>query len=267
MDWKQIKGLLIDLDGVVYIDNKPIKGAVDTIKGLKNAGYRLCFVTNTSNTSVKHLYQRLTDMGLPVKKDEILSAAYVTSLYLQSKNYNRCYGVISDAVKEDFAEVNIIDGKNETSASSAENIDAVVIGDIDRGWTYNIINRLFNFVMNGADLVAMHKGKYWKTSEGLRMDIGAIVAGLEYTTGKKAAAVGKPEKTFFEMGLKRLGLRAEETAMIGDDVESDVGGAQNAGLYGILPKTGKYREDVLHASSVTPDAIIGSLAELQDKLL
>jgi len=254
MNWKHIKGFLIDLDGVVYVDNDPIEGAIETLNYIKGKGYPVNYVTNTSNKSIGALYKKLIDMGLPVEKDEILSASYATALYVKSRGYARCYGVVDQEVGEDFKDLNFVNTQP----------DVVIVGDIGRQWSYDLLNTIFNMVMNGADLVAMHKGKFWKTREGLRLDIGAFVEGLEYTTGEKAAIVGKPSASFFEMGLAQLNLQSGEVAMIGDDLESDVGGARQAGLYGVLSKTGKFKEQQLQHSPVTPDSSLSSIVELQE---
>jgi len=254
MNWKHIKGFLIDLDGVVYVDDEPIEGAIDTINYIKEKGYPVNYVTNTSNKSISALHWKLKDMGLPVETDEILSAAYATALYVKSCGYARCYGVVDPEVEEDFKNLNLVNTQP----------DVVIVGDIGRQWSYDLLNNIFNMVMNGADLVAMHKGKFWKTGEGLRLDIGAFVEGLEYVTGERAAIVGKPSASFFEMGLAQLNLQSGEVAMIGDDLESDVGGARQAGLYGVLAKTGKFREEQLKHSQVIPDSALSSIVELRE---
>ena len=99
--------------------------------------------------------------------------------------------------------------------------------------------------MDGAELIALQKNRYWETSEGLSLDAGPFVSALEYATGREAEVVGKPSPAFFELALGELGVSADRAAMVGDDVEADVGGAMDAGLAGILVRTGKYREDLV----------------------
>lgn len=96
------------------------------------------------------------------------------------------------------------------------------------------------------------------------MDIGAFVAGLEYVTGTEAVVMGKPSKDFFETALQSLDLRPEDAVMVGDDIESDIGGAQRAGIRGILVRTGKFRDELVARSKVEPDAVIDSVANLLD---
>ena len=113
-----------------------------------------------------------------------------------------------------------------------------MVGDIGAVWSYPLLNTVFNELMNGAKLVAMHRNKYWQTEDGLRMDIGAFVAGLEYVSGCQAVVIGKPAAVFFRLAVESLNLPTEKIAMIGDDIETDVSGGQAAGLKGILVKTG-----------------------------
>ena len=95
---------------------------------------------------------------------------------------------------------------------------------------------------------------------------GRSIVALEYATGTLAEVVGKPSPDFFEMALAELRASPDETAMIGDDINSDVGGAQNVDMMGVLVKTGKYREDVVEYSNVIPDLILESIAELREHL-
>jgi ribonucleotide monophosphatase NagD (HAD superfamily) len=102
----------------------------------------------------------------------------------------------------------------------------------------------------------------WLRAAGRSLDVGPFVAGLEYATGQEATVVGKPASAFFELALADAGAAAADAVMVGDDVESDIGGALSAGLAGILVRTGKYREDVVMASGVEPSATVDSIAEV-----
>ncbi len=108
---------------------------------------------------------------------------------------------------------------------------------------YEKLNQAFRLVLDGAPLIAIHKGRYYQRLDGLALGPGPFVTALEYATNKKAEVVGKPEKQFFldALGSLGAGLRPEEAIMIGDDVRDDVGGAQSAGFRGVLVRTGKYR--------------------------
>jgi ribonucleotide monophosphatase NagD (HAD superfamily) len=117
-------------------------------------------------------------------------------------------------------------------------------------------------MLNGARLLALHKNKFWKTEAGLQLDLGCFIAGLEYVTQQEATLAGKPSPLFFQAALERLALPAASVAMVGDDIDSDVGGAQAAGLLGVLVRTGKYTAEYAARSRVEPDLVLDSVAHL-----
>jgi len=138
----------------------------------------------------------------------------------------------------------------------------IVVGDIGEAWSYALLNEVFNNLMNGAKLIAVHKNRFWQTEHGLQLDIGAFIHGLEYASGSEAVIIGKPSPAFFQVALDDMGLTKDEVLLIGDDIDSDVGGAQEAGLRAILVRTGKYRQAYAEASAINPDFIIDSIADL-----
>jgi HAD superfamily hydrolase (TIGR01458 family) len=161
--------------------------------------------------------------------------------------------VVQEDVKADFSDF----------LQSRTVAEAVVIGDIGEAWDYELLNRIFRLVMNGAELIALHRNRYWQADGGLKLDIGAFVAGLEYATGKTATLIGKPRREFFEAALQHIGVAAGEAAMIGDDIDSVLKGAQAAGIMGVLVRSGKYRHAQALSSPVTPDLVLDSFADLR----
>lgn len=249
------KGLLLDLNGVFYVDDSPIAGGREAIEHLRAQGLPCRFTTNTTTSSLDTLHKKLTAMNLPIQKEEIFTPAQAAVLYLRREfgDDPACHLLLGDDSKQDFADLR----------QDHTNPDAIVIGDIGDRWNYQIMQRIFEMVTTfGARIIALHKGRYWQAGQGLRLDIGAFIAGLEYATGKEAIIIGKPERSFFELARADLNLPAESLGMIGDDIESDVGGAQRAGLKGLLVKTGKYRPELVARSSVRPDGVLDSIADL-----
>ena len=251
-----IGGVLFDLEGVLFVGDRPITGAVETIRYLKERQVPHYFVTNTTTKSRGALAHKMRRLGFEVEPEEILTASCAASAYLRTISPASCYLLVADEVKDEF----------KAFPESELAPDVVVIGDIGTAWDYELVNRAFQMVMSGARLVALHKSKYWQTPQGLQVDIGAFIAGLEYATGTKAEVVGKPSSAFFKVGIQALGCPKEQIIMIGDDIDSDVGGAQKSGIRGILVRTGKYRKETLEASSVTPDAVWDSVAGLTNYL-
>ena len=160
--------------------------------------------------------------------------------------------VVLDELRED------LEGLEEKGDSA----DAVIVGDLGDRWDYEVLNRAFRRLMDGAALIALQKNRYWETAKGLSLDAGPFVSALEYATGLEAEVMGKPSAAFFELALGELGVSADHAAMVGDDVEADVAGAMDAGLAGILVTTGKYREDLVRESGIEPTAVADSIADV-----
>ena len=251
-----IKGILFDLDGVLYIGSHAIEGAVEAVKKIRNSGILCRFVTNISTLSLSSLQQKINALGFSIPANEIISAPHATLLYLKNQHDPVCRLLLADDVKQDF--------KALRQSSTAANY--IVIGDIGDSWTYSLLNEVFNCLANGAKLIAIHKNRFWQTEHGLQMDIGGFIDALEYASGVKAMIIGKPSADFFRIALNDIGLNPEEVAIIGDDIDADIGGGQQVGLKGILVKTGKYRQPYTDASAVKPNLIISSINELPQAL-
>jgi HAD superfamily hydrolase (TIGR01458 family) len=183
-------------------------------------------------------------MGFEVGEAEIFTPALAAVGRIGS---GTCFALVDDSLMGDLAELTLTD----------ERPDYVLIGDLGEGFTYERLNGAFRHLMEGAELLALQKNRYWQTDVGLSLDAGPFVAALEFASGEKASVVGKPEREFFRLALEDLGLEAGEVAMVGDDAEADVVGARRAGLVGIQVRTGKWRADVGEA-----DRVIDSVADL-----
>jgi HAD superfamily hydrolase (TIGR01458 family) len=163
-----------------------------------------------------------------------------------------CFPLVDESLLEDLEGVFL----------TADHPDYVLVGDLGEGFTYDRLNAAFRLLVDGAQLLALQKNRYWRREDGLALDAGPFVAALEYASGKKAVVVGKPERDFFELALREMGLAPHEAAMVGDDAESDVAGAQAAGLQGFQVKTGKYHP----GDEGRPDLLLGSIAGLPEAL-
>jgi HAD superfamily hydrolase (TIGR01458 family) len=247
-----LEALLIDLDGVLYVEDEPLPGAREALAELRATGVALRFVTNTTARPRRAILARLGRLGFEAAPGELLTPAALAVRHCGERGHSRVALVMNDAVKEDFAELQ----------EAEHEVDAVIVGDLGDAFGYRILNRAFRLLMEGAELIALQKNRFWLTPDGLSLDVGPFVAALEYAADTQAYVVGKPARGFFETILAGIPVEPAHAAMIGDDVETDVGGAQRAGLAGILVRTGKYRDDVVRASGVRPDAVIDSIADL-----
>jgi HAD superfamily hydrolase (TIGR01458 family) len=224
-----VRAVLLDLDGVLYVEDRPIPGAREAVATLRDAGLALRFVTNTTALPRRRILERLERLGFAVASAELATPAVLAVRHWLDAGHTRVALVMNDEVKEDFAELEEV----------AERAGAVIVGDLGSAFGYDVLNRAFRLVMDGAELVALQRNRYWLTPDGLSLDVGPFVAALEYATARAAHVVGKPAPAFFHTILQTVGASAAEAAMVGDDVESDVGGAQRAGLAGVLVRTGK----------------------------
>ncbi len=247
-----LRALLIDLDGVLYVEDDPVRGAVEALAALRASGRSLRFVTNTTSRPRRLILARLEQLGFDVAPDELVTPAALAVRHCADRGHRTVRLVMNDELREDFADVE----------EGGDRVDAVIVGDCGEGFDYTALNHAFRSLMDGAELVALQKNRFWLTPGGLSLDVGPFVAALEYASSTAAFVVGKPARAFFAAALAGTGVDAAHGAMVGDDVESDVGGALRAGLAGILVRTGKFREETLHASGVEPTLVIDSIADL-----
>lgn len=251
-----MKAVLLDLDGTLYTEGVAIPGAAEAVAALRRGGWGVGFVTNTTSRSRRHLHERLTRIGVEAAAEEILTALRAGAAHLLARGLRRIAPLVPEGAFEDLAEFEISDQRPE----------AVVVGDLHERWNFETLNRAFCHLMDGAELVALSRDRYWQKTEGLVLDCGPFVAALEYATGKQAALCGKPSPEFFRAALGVLGdwalAEPRQVLMVGDDVWGDVEGAQRSGLTTCLVRTGKFRPEVFERSGVRPDHIIASVAEL-----
>ncbi|VDO89086.1 unnamed protein product [Heligmosomoides polygyrus] len=220
--------VLIDLNGTLHIEDMAIPGAREALERLRRIR-AVKFVTNTTKESINVLHNRVTGCGLRIDKDEIFTSLVAARKLVEQQSL-RPMLMLEEEAKEDFEGVDTSDP------------NAVVVGLAPSEFHFERLNDAFKLVLS-AELIAVHKGRYYRRADGLALGPGPFVAALEYATGAKAAVVGKPEAAFFRMGAATLGenIDIESTVMIGDDVKDDVMGAINCGMKGILVRTGKYR--------------------------
>jgi len=246
-----VDGFLFDMDGVWFVGDHAVPGAAQTLARIRELCKPLRIVTNTTTRTREQLSQRLRGLGFDIRPDEIINSVQAAVLYLRAQGAPSCHLIVADDIRSLFSDF-------PTSATP----EYVVVGDIGEHWSYPVLNEAFRMVMDGANLLALHKGRFWQVEDGLRLDIGAFVAGLEYATGAEAVIAGKPSRTMFDAALADMGVDASGAVMVGDDILGDVDGARAAGIRGILVKTGKYREALVAESGVTPDLVLDSVADL-----
>ena len=252
-----IRGILFDLDGVLYNADEPIPNAAEVVAWIKRQEIPHLFVTNTTSRGRDGLVEKLARFGVATEKSRIFTPPAATAAWLRSQPEGAVALFVPAATRNEFEELPHLPGEAESGASY------VVIGDLAGLWDYRTLNRAFRLLHNNpeARLIALGMTRYWLATDGISLDVAPFVAALEHATGRKATVLGKPARAFYHAAAAELGLAPAGVLMIGDDVETDVGGAQAAGLKGVLVKTGKFKPSDLEGN-VTPDSVFDSVASL-----
>jgi len=259
IDSPAMSAILLDVDGVLHVSGHPILGGAKAIQRLREAGHRLRFVTNNTTHSRHALADEIRSFGVQLEDDELQTTPLAAAHALKGK---RVLALTMPAIVEDLEGLELV----------GEGAEAVLLGGADesfetnRVFSYYNLARAFAELQDGAELYCLHKNRWWQTSRGAMLDAGAFVAGLEYSAEIEATVLGKPSAAYFAAALDALEDEPEQTWMVGDDVESDVGGAASFGLRTLLVRTGKFREEALEEATVKPDGVIDSIAALPDWL-
>lgn len=251
------RGLLFDIDGVFFVGDEPVPGGADVIAWAQDAGIPYLFVTNTTSHPRAYLADKLRGFGVPADREHILSPAVAAHEWLTEQHRTPVALFVPEATAEEFGDLERVAPDAETGAA------AVVVGDLGEAWDFATMNRAFRLLTSDPrpPLVALGMARYWKDVDGLHLDNGPFVQALAFASGAEPVVTGKPAPEFFHAAAHRLGLPASDVVMVGDDVHGDVGGAQGAGMRGVLVRTGKFHSGDLE-QGVTPDALLESVADL-----
>ncbi len=250
-----VRGVLLDLDGVLYNGEESIPGAAAAVRELRQRGMPLLFVTNTTSRPRSALVRKLAGFGVPARESEILTPAVAAAAWMRARPGGRAALFVPRPTRADF--------EGLEAGPGGQGARYVVIGDLGRAWTFDRLNRAFRLLHAdpGRELVALGLTRFWQGPEGPNLDVAPFVAALECASGRKATVMGKPSRAFFRQAAGILGLRPADLLMVGDDLRADALGAKRAGLQGALVRTGKFRPADLRGRE-RPDWVLGSVREL-----
>jgi HAD superfamily hydrolase (TIGR01458 family) len=255
---ESINAVLLDIDGVLVVSWEPIDGAAEAVAALRQGGYRVRFLTNTTSRARASIAGALRGADIDVDDDEIATATSATAAHLRHRHPGRRVLLLDDGPTDDLGDIDLVDVH--------EDPEVVVLGGAGPLFTWEAVSGLAALVAEGVPFVAMHGSAVWRTSQGLRLDTGAFAAAIEAATGIAPTVVGKPAPVMFTDALADLGCAPQAAVMVGDDVTSDVLGAQAAGLTGVLVRTGKFRPELLAAADGEPDHVVDSIVDVPDLL-
>ena len=250
----QPAAILLDLDGVLYNDTRPIPGGAQVIQSLRSHGLPFRFVTNTTSRGREALARKLEAFGIEASVAEIFQPAVAAAQFLRERAAGGAF-FVSDDSRQEFSLVR----------EDTQQPDYVILGDLGEAWTYAKMNAALRFLLDGAQLIALGMSRYWRADDGPRLDVGPLASALAYATGQPPIVLGKPAPDFFRLVADDLGVKPEQCLMVGDDIVTDIGGAQAAGMRGLLVRTGKFRPADLDGQ-VKPETILDSIADLLEIL-
>jgi HAD superfamily hydrolase (TIGR01450 family) len=249
---------LVDLDGVAYRGHEPIEHAADSLVAGRSAGMRLVFVTNNASREPGSVAAQLTTLGIPAGPDEVMTAAQAAAAVLAGR-------------LEPGARVLVVGGAGlvtavraegfEVVTSAAEQPHAVVQGFAPEvGWR-ELAQAAFA-IQAGAWYVASNRDMTLPQEQGMAPGNGALVGAVVAATGVEPVSAGKPEPTMFQLAAERIG--AHRPLVIGDRLDTDLGGARAAGYPGLHVLTGvsSARDAVLAAAHERPSYLGADLRSL-----
>jgi len=252
-----VDGVLFDIEGVLVTEWQPVPGAADVMARLRADGIRRAFLTNTTSRTRVRIAQSLTDLGMPVDPDEIVTAVSLTAEHVrQTYPGQRCWVLNDGDIAEDLDGIPLDDTDPEV----------VILGGAGDVFGHRAISRVADLMLDGVPVVAMHRALSWQASDGLRVDTGVYLAGLEELTRRSVVTVGKPSMRGFLVAAERMGVEPDRMVVVGDDLAGEVLPGQRLGMTGILVRTGKFRQSVLDLAVERPNHVLDSVADLPELL-
>lgn len=255
MNLSDVKCFLLDMDGTFYLGGALIEGSLDFIEKVRATGRNYMFLTNNSSHNANFYVEKLGKMGLQTDRSHILTSGEATCEKLREiYPGKRAFVLGNEYLIEEFAEAGI--------EVDADDPDIVVVG-FDTTLDYEKMRRVCDYVRAGLPYIATHPDFNCPTETGFMPDIGAILAFIEASAGRRPdLIVGKPNTGIVEAVLRRTGLKVGELAMVGDRLYTDIETGLRSGMLSILVMSGETDEAMLRASATVPDLKFDRLADM-----
>lgn len=258
LDLRTLRALVADMDGVFWLGDTPLPGLEDFFNFLHTRSIPYVLATNNASKTQDQYVQKLAKFGVDVDRDCILTSSLATAAYLlpQFANGAKVYVVGQDGLRSAMRDAGF-----EVMHNSNQSVDVVVAG-IDFELTYETLKHAVLLIQRGAKFVGTNGDLTFPIEGGFAPGAGSILAAIQAATGVEPVVVGKPGRIMFDIALQKMGTTPETTAMLGDRLETDILGGQQAGLKTILVKTGVDDEDTIAQKGIQPDIIFDGIAEL-----
>ena len=248
------------MDGVLWRGNTALPGLEEFVSTIRNTKIRMVLATNNSSSTVDQYISKLKRMGVHVTPEEILTSAQATGSYLYkiAPKRSRVFVIGGDGI------TNAI--RDHEFVITEDDPDYVVIG-IDKNITWEKLNTAVMNIRAGAKFIGTNPDTTYPTENGIGVGNGAILAAVKVATGISPLVIGKPETPIYEQALQRLKSNSSDTLMIGDRLDTDILGAQRAGINTLLVLTGVTTLEMSKASVVQPDLVLTGLPDITSGLL
>lgn len=253
-----IQGLIIDMDGVLWHDTKPLGELTAIFKKIGELGLKVILATNNATRTIDEYHRKLSGFGVELENWQIINSAQAVGIYLQKRYPDGAdvYVVGQPSLKATLAEYGLqIISEDEPTAN-------VVVASLDYELTYEKLRHASLLIQNGSYFVGTNPDTTLPTPKGLIPGSGTVIGALEIASGKRAKIIGKPQPILYEIALSRLKLAPQHTLAIGDRLDTDIAGAQAAGICTALVLSGVATRADAREYQPQPDLIVQDLTEL-----
>ncbi len=261
-DVSQLRGLILDMDGVIWKKYQPLGDLRAIFKRIADHGWDVLLATNNSTQTPEHYGELLAKFGVVLSPWQIINSSQAAAQHLSETHPQggAVHIIGEDGLRQALAKTGFQDANN-----NEEDILAVVVG-LDLTVNYQKIHHAAKLIRAGVPFIATNPDKTFPTPQGLAPGAGTIIAALEAASGMKAKVIGKPQSDMYQIALKRMGISPEETLVIGDRLETDIAGAQNAGCHSALVLSGVTTLEEAQTWRPAPNIIAQNLSKVLDAL-
>ena len=255
MNIQDVRCFLLDMDGTFYLAENLIPGSLDFIRRVEKTGRDFLFLTNNSSHNADFYVQRLKRMGLNVGREKVLTSGEATAAVLKEKYPGKRAFVLGNEF--------LLEEMREAGVTVDQTAPEIVVVGYDTTLDYKKMTAVCDFVRAGLPYIATHPDFNCPTETGFAPDIGAIMAFIEASTGRRAdLVVGKPHTGIVQAALRRTGLAVGQLAMVGDRLYTDIETGLKSGMLSILVMSGETTPEMLAAYPHKPDLVFDRLAEM-----
>jgi HAD superfamily hydrolase (TIGR01457 family) len=251
------EGVVFDLDGTVYVDEQPIPGAPDVIRGVRETGAEVLFLTNNATNTPDQYQRRLAAMDVPVEREAILTAGVTTATYVAETHPDATAFVFGEQALHDALETAGVATTSDPAAGD------VVVAALDRDLDYDSLTGLLRAFGDDPAYVATNPDRTRPGDDGLVPSTGLVIGAVQGMTGREPDRVaGKPSQVTTDVAMERLGFAPEDCLLVGDRLDTDIEMGVRAGMTTALVLTGVTDRDDVESSDVSPDHVLESIADV-----